>query len=61
MALDLENVPDVFIDIGYIPAEILFDGAYFPRFLIINHKKWEINLNSNVPYYEPYVAWQLRG
>lgn len=60
MAMGLEDIPQIFIDIGYIPADLLFDRQNYPRFIYVKNKKWEINEESSVAYYEPYVAWQIK-
>lgn len=48
------EIPDIFLDIDYIPAELVCRGRELPTFVMIDGKKWEINLRSSYPFYERY-------
>ena len=50
--MDLKDLPDIFIDIGYIPAILLFRKNDFPLYIKANGFIWQLNTNSVVPFYE---------
>ena len=60
MAIELEYIPQLFIDIGYIPADLLFDFQNYPRYIYVENRKWELNEESNVAFYEPPVPRQYK-
>lgn len=60
MAIELEYVPKLFIDIGYIPADLLFDMQNYPRYIYVKKKKWELNEEGLVSFYEPIVPRQYK-
>lgn len=61
MTFALEELPQLYIDTDYIPADLLFPRGKYPRFIYISRKKWEINLEDGCyPFYERYVPRQLK-
>jgi len=60
MTLLVEEIPDLFIDIDFIPADLLFIHGQGSRFIYVRGKKWEINLEEGYPFYERYVPRQLK-
>lgn len=60
MTLLLEEIPDVFIDADYIPADLLFIQNQYPQYIYVRGRKWEINVDEHYPFYERYVPWQLK-
>lgn len=49
------EIPKIFLDIDYIPAELVCRGREIPRFVIIDGKHWVANLTSSYPFYERYT------
>ena len=60
MTLLVEEIPDLFIDIDYIPADLLFLHNKYARFIYVRGKKWEINFERGYPFYERYKPRQLK-
>lgn len=48
------EIPQLFLDIDYIPTDLVFRGKEFPRYVIIDGKKWIANISDCYPFYERY-------
>lgn len=61
MTLMLSELPKLYLDADYIPADLLFRRGEYPRFIEIKKQKWEINLEDGCyPFYERYKPRQLK-
>lgn len=51
---DEYEIPKLFLDIDYIPTELVFRGKYFPRYVWIDGEKWIANIRDGYPFYERF-------
>lgn len=51
--MNIKEIPDIFVMIGYIPAQLLFRKNEFPNSIKVGRSIWDLNIWSCVPFYEP--------
>ena len=50
----LSEIPQIFFDADYIPADLLFKNRAYPPVIKIKGRYWYLNVDSQYPYYEKY-------
>ena len=55
------EIPDILIDIEYIPVELILRSREIPRFILIDGKMWIANLTRAYPFYERYRKEKKNG
>jgi hypothetical protein len=48
----LSQIPELYFDINYIPADLLFKNREYPQMLKIRGRYWYLNIETALAYYE---------